>query len=56
MRAQLAHLREMADRRDVILRVVPFEAGEYQGMDGPIQIISQESRDVAYSGAQGAAA
>lgn len=56
MRAQLAHLREMADRRDVILRVAPFEAGEYQGMDGPIQIISQESRDVAYSGAQGAAA
>lgn len=52
MRVQLEHLREKADRPQVIVRVVPASAGAHLGFDGSFQIISLETRDVAYAGAQ----
>lgn len=52
MQAQLAHLLEIMDRPNVIVRFVPSAAGAHQGFDGPFQVISLEERDVAYAGAQ----
>ncbi|SEG74346.1 hypothetical protein SAMN04489712_110216 [Thermomonospora echinospora] len=52
MRAQLRYLREVADLPHVIVRVIPFAAGAHLGADGPFQIISLETRDIAYAGAQ----
>jgi DNA-binding XRE family transcriptional regulator len=52
MRDQLRHLRELADRPNMIIRIVPTSAGAHLGFDGPIRIISLDTRDVAYSGAQ----
>lgn len=52
MKAQLAHLREMMDLPNVIIRFVQASAGAHEGFDGPFQIISLERRDVAYAGAQ----
>jgi hypothetical protein len=52
MSAQLRHLLPMADKPNVIIRIVPFAAGAHLGADGPFQIISLESREVAYAGAQ----
>jgi transcriptional regulator with XRE-family HTH domain len=52
MKAQLKHLREMADLPHVIVRVVPTASGAHLGIDGPFQVISMEDRDVAFSGAQ----
>nr|BFE29811.1 helix-turn-helix transcriptional regulator [Actinomadura rugatobispora] len=53
MAAQLRHLLEMADRWNVILRIIPFLAGEYEGADGFFQLIGLPDRDIAYAGAQG---
>ncbi|MEW2354452.1 DUF5753 domain-containing protein [Spirillospora sp. NPDC029432] len=53
MKAQLVHLQKMATEPNVILRVVPFTAGATLGLDGSLQIISLEGRDIAYAGAQG---
>ncbi|TDC07190.1 helix-turn-helix domain-containing protein [Actinomadura bangladeshensis] len=52
MRAQLTHLRKMMDLPNVIIRFIPPSAGAHEGFDGPFQIISMESRDIAYAGAQ----
>ncbi|MEV5824782.1 helix-turn-helix transcriptional regulator [Spirillospora sp. NPDC052242] len=52
MRAQLMYLLELAQRWDVILRIVPFSAGEHLGGDGFFQLIGLENRDIAYAGAQ----
>jgi DNA-binding XRE family transcriptional regulator len=52
MKAQLRHLREMADLPRMIVRIIPTSSGAHLGIDGPFQVISMESRDVAYSGAQ----
>ncbi|MFV2172488.1 helix-turn-helix domain-containing protein [Actinomadura sp. LOL_016] len=52
MKEQLAHLLELAALQHVSLRVVPFASGEYMGVDGAMQIIGLEDRDVAYSAAQ----
>lgn len=52
MREQLRYLRELTDLPNVIIRIVPTSAGAHQGFDGPIRIISLETRDVAYAGAQ----
>jgi hypothetical protein len=52
MRAQLVHLRKMADLPHVVVRIVPSTAGAHLGGDGPFQVISLEGRDVAYAGAQ----
>lgn len=52
MKAQLEHLRELADLPHVIVRVVPTASGAHLGIDGPFQVISLEDQDVAFSGAQ----
>jgi transcriptional regulator with XRE-family HTH domain len=52
MKAQLAHLREMMDLPNVIIRFIQPSAGAHEGFDGAFQIISLERRDVAYAGAQ----
>ncbi|WP_242884263.1 helix-turn-helix domain-containing protein [Actinomadura litoris] len=52
MKAQLEHLLTMADLPQVSLRIIPFKSGAYAGVDGSVQVLSLESRDVAYSGAQ----
>jgi transcriptional regulator with XRE-family HTH domain len=52
MKAQLQHLRELADLPHVIVRIIPTSSGAHLGIDGPFQVISLEARDVAYSGAQ----
>ncbi|MFI0370844.1 helix-turn-helix transcriptional regulator [Actinomadura sp. 1N219] len=52
MKAQLAHLREMMDLPNVIIRFIQPSAGAHEGYDGPFQIISLGDRDIAYAGAQ----
>jgi transcriptional regulator with XRE-family HTH domain len=52
MKSQLEHLLEMADLPQVSLRIIPFKSGAHAGVDGSLQVLSMESRDVAYSGAQ----
>lgn len=52
MRKQLEHLLELADLQCVSIRIVPFSSGEYMGVDGWLQILGLEDRDVGYSGAQ----
>lgn len=52
MKAQLEHLLAMADLPQVSLRIVPFKSGAHVGVDGPMQVLSLEGRDIAYSGAQ----
>ncbi|NDU72743.1 helix-turn-helix domain-containing protein [Actinomadura sp. DSM 109109] len=53
MAAQLRHLLKMADETHVSLRIVPFSSGATVGVDGSLQIMRLEARDVAYAGAQG---
>jgi transcriptional regulator with XRE-family HTH domain len=53
MADQLRHLLEMSEQGHVIVRVVPFSAGANLGVDGSLQIISLDTREIAYSGAQG---
>jgi transcriptional regulator with XRE-family HTH domain len=52
MKAQLKHLRELADLPNMIVRIIPTSSGAHLGIDGPFQVISLETRDVGYSGAQ----
>lgn len=52
MREQLEHLLAMTDLPQISLRIVPFSSGAHLGVDGSLQVLSLESRDIAYSGAQ----
>lgn len=52
MKEQLEHLLKMSELPHVSLRVIPFSSGEHMGVDGWLQIIGLEDRDVGYSGAQ----
>ncbi|WP_030171404.1 helix-turn-helix domain-containing protein [Spirillospora albida] len=52
MKAQLLHLRRAMDLPNIIIRFVPPSAGAHPGVDGPFQVISLATRDVAYAGAQ----
>ncbi|RFU39506.1 XRE family transcriptional regulator [Actinomadura logoneensis] len=52
MRAQIQHLIDLAERWNVILRIVPFSAGAHPGADGSFQLVDFEGRDIAYAGAQ----
>ncbi|WUI02944.1 helix-turn-helix transcriptional regulator [Spirillospora sp. NBC_00431] len=52
MKQQLEHLLNMAELPHVSLRVIPFSSGEHVGVDGSMQIIGLEDRDVGYSAAQ----
>jgi hypothetical protein len=52
MKAELRHLLELGEAPHVSVRVVPDSAGAHLGLDGPFRVISLDSRDVAYAGAQ----
>lgn len=52
MKGQLEYLLNLADRWNVILRIIPFSAGEHLGGDGFFQLIGLENRDIVYAGAQ----
>ncbi|MEW2357392.1 helix-turn-helix transcriptional regulator [Spirillospora sp. NPDC029432] len=53
MRNQLRHLLDIMTLPRVSVRIIPFSVGPHPGADGFFQVISLESRDVAYAGAQG---
>ncbi|WP_158566715.1 helix-turn-helix domain-containing protein [Actinomadura craniellae] len=48
MRAQLAHLLEMSERRNVSIRVVPKTAPAHPGLDGAFMLLSVDNTEVAY--------
>lgn len=50
MRGQLAHLLAMAGRDNVTLQVLPFDAEEHPGIDGPMMILgfADELPSIAY--------
>ncbi|WP_176611658.1 helix-turn-helix transcriptional regulator [Actinomadura sp. WMMB 499] len=52
MREQLHHMHSMANLPQVSIRVVPFDSGAHLGVDGSLQVLSLDSRDIAFSGAQ----
>uniref|UniRef100_UPI001F34540B DUF5753 domain-containing protein n=1 Tax=Actinomadura sp. K4S16 TaxID=1316147 RepID=UPI001F34540B len=52
MRDQLRRLLELGELPHIIIRVVPLSAGAHPGFDGPFQILTVGSRDIAYAGAQ----
>ncbi|GAA4325876.1 transcriptional regulator with XRE-family HTH domain [Actinomadura luteofluorescens] len=52
MKAQLEHLLATSDLPQFSIRIVPFKSGAHIGVDGSLQVLSLESRDIAYSGAQ----
>lgn len=49
MRSQLLHLRDVASRPDVIIRIVPRTAGAYEGLDGSFKIYSASGGDNGFS-------
>jgi hypothetical protein len=48
MRGQLAHLLELSELPNVILRVVPNSAGANEGLDGPFKIIKVKDGEVGF--------
>nr|WP_301175641.1 DUF5753 domain-containing protein [Actinomadura geliboluensis] len=52
MRDQLAHLLRMGESPRTTIRIVARSAGWHQGHDGPLQVYSIRSRELAYAGAQ----
>jgi transcriptional regulator with XRE-family HTH domain len=48
MRAQLAHLLEMAERPNIVVRVVPREAGAHEGLDGPFKVFTVREGDIGF--------
>jgi transcriptional regulator with XRE-family HTH domain len=48
MRAQLAHLLEMAERPNIVVRVVPREAGAHEGLDGPFKVFTVKDGDIGF--------
>ncbi|WP_341715753.1 helix-turn-helix transcriptional regulator [Micromonospora sp. FIMYZ51] len=48
MRAQLDHLVELAQRPNVLLHVLPLDAGFHAGQAGPFVIATTDDSDVAY--------
>lgn len=51
MAEQLAHLVEMSRRPNITIQVIPFTAGAYGAMSGPLFLLSfpeEDERDVAY--------
>lgn len=52
MRAQLAHLLELAHLPNVFLRVVPNSAGANEGLDGPFKVITVHQGTVGFIHAQ----
>jgi hypothetical protein len=52
MREQLRHLLKLGMLPNISIRLLPKSSGAHLGLDGPFRVISMESRDVAYAGAQ----
>lgn len=48
MYEQLRHIIEMTKRPEIIVYVIPFEAGEHAGLAGPFIIAGFEGTEVAY--------
>ncbi len=48
MRDQLAHLLDAAQRPEVVIQIVPIEAGAYSGLAGPFVIADFGGREVVY--------
>lgn len=56
MRAQLAAMLDASEMPNVVLQVVPYEAGEYAGLDGALTILSfEDGPDVGYTEGHGSA-
>jgi hypothetical protein len=53
MRAQLAHLIGMGQRRDIVIRVVPRSVGAHPGIDGSFMLLEVDGAEVAWSEAVG---
>ncbi|MFC5182174.1 helix-turn-helix domain-containing protein [Actinomadura harenae] len=53
MRSQLAHLLEVSERRNVVLRVVPRSTGAHVGVDGSFSILTGPRSECAYMEAVG---
>lgn len=53
MRTQLQYLLELAERANVMVNVIPQDAGYHAGLGGSFQILSLEGSDAAYSEAAG---
>jgi transcriptional regulator with XRE-family HTH domain len=52
IREQLKALLDFGERDRISVRIIPMRSGVHAGADGPFRVISLESRDVAYVGAQ----
>jgi hypothetical protein len=53
MRAQLAHLLDVSERPNIVLRIVPRSLGAHMGLDGSFQITTVAEGDIAYMEAAG---
>jgi alkanesulfonate monooxygenase SsuD/methylene tetrahydromethanopterin reductase-like flavin-dependent oxidoreductase (luciferase family) len=53
MRAQLAHLIDMGQRRGIVIRVVPRGVGAHPGVDGSFTLLNVDGAEVAWSEAVG---
>jgi transcriptional regulator with XRE-family HTH domain len=53
MRAQLSHLIEMSQRRNIVVRVVPRTIGAHPGVDGSFTLLEVDRKGVAWSAAVG---
>lgn len=48
MCAQLGHLLAMSERSNIVVRVVPRDAGAHEGLDGPFKIFTVREGDVGF--------
>jgi hypothetical protein len=48
MHDQLAHLLDIADRPQVVIQIVPFDAGAYTGLAGPFVIATFDDGEAVY--------
>ncbi|GAA3978990.1 helix-turn-helix transcriptional regulator [Actinomadura viridis] len=51
MREQLHRLLELSEIPHIIIRIIPRSTGAHVGLDGPFQIMTLDSREIAYIGA-----
>jgi hypothetical protein len=48
MRAQLQHLLDMSERPNIVVRVVPRDAGAHEGLDGPFKVFKVREGEVGF--------
>lgn len=53
MRAQLAHLLDLDERPNIMINVVPRDAGYHAGLGGSFQLLGFDSSELAYSESAG---